>query len=318
MTALDVSNYNGKGLSGIVNLGNTCYINSAIQCLSHTLELTDFFLKNEWKSKVNKKYEYNSFANQWYRLLNGLWEENCTISPNSLFRLMIKISKEKKMSFGFSSYKQNDIQEFIIFVLDILHESLGYSIENPQNNLETFYKNKYSKIIDLFYGEIETIILDKSDKKLSSNIQPSCFFMLPIPNKSDITLKDCIDLYLEEELLDDDNKWYNDKTEEYIVAKKKIIIKTNPKILIICFNRFTNNGNKINNEIKVLESLLFNKKRYNLYGICNHMGSSSGGHYIAQCKNNNEWYRFNDGLVTKVSKLNLSSASIYCLFYRLN
>ena len=40
----DYSLYNNKGLSGIVNLGNSCYINSAIQCLSHTLELTDFFL----------------------------------------------------------------------------------------------------------------------------------------------------------------------------------------------------------------------------------------------------------------------------------
>jgi ubiquitin C-terminal hydrolase len=281
--------------------------------------LTDFFFSNQWKNELNKRYEYNNFANQWNRLLNGLWEENCTISPNSLFRLMIKISKEKNLPFGFSSYKQNDIHEFIIFVLDILHESFGYSLENPKNTLEEFYKNKYSKIIDLFYGETETVILDiNTNKKLSSNTQPTCFFLLPIPNKVDITLKDCINLYLEEELLDGENKWYNEKNKNYILAKKKIKIKTCPKILILCLSRFTNNGNKINNEITVTESLQFNKKKYSLYGICNHMGSSSGGHYIAQCKNNNEWYRFNDGLVTKINNLNLSASSIYCLFYRLN
>ena len=309
--------YTNKGLSGIVNLGNTCYINSAIQCLSHTLELTDFFLTNEWKSYVNKEYEYNNFANQWYRLLNGLWEENCTISPNSLIRLMIKISNEKKLSFGFSSNQQNDIQEFIIFVLDILHESLGQPIDSPKNTLEKFYKSKYSKIIDLFYGEIETYILDKENgTKLSSTIQPSCFFLLPIPNKKDITITDCINLYLEQEVLDGENKWYNEKTNEYIIANKKIKIKTYPKIFILCFNRFTNNGNKITNEISVSEVLQIKKKKYNLYGICNHLGSSGGGHYIAHCKNNNEWYRFNDGIVTKVTNLNLNSPSIYCLFYR--
>ena len=312
--------YNDKGLSGIVNLGNTCYINSAIQCLSHTLELTDFFLNTNWESIYNdSKYKHKQFSKQWYRLLNGLWEDNCTISPNSLFKLMIKISNEDNLTFGFSSYKQNDIQEFIIFVLDLLHESLGESLNYipKENSLESFYKNKYSKIIELFYGQIETIILDiNTNKKLSNSFQPICIFSLPIPkNKDNINVKDCLELYLKEELLDGENKWFNPKTKDYTIVNKRTKIVVYPQILILCFNRFDNKSNKITCDIEVSD-LNIDKNKYSLYGICNHFGSSLGGHYYSYCKNNNNWYKFNDNIVTKLESINLNSANNYCLFYR--
>jgi ubiquitin carboxyl-terminal hydrolase 2 len=321
--------YNNKGLSGIVNLGNSCYINSAIQCLSHTLELTDFFLLNKWKI-INNNYEYNNFSKEWYKILNALWEDNCTISPNSLLKLMVKISKETKMSLGFSSYRQNDIQELLTFLLDIMHESLNIGGIQPteiDNTISSkhwnkFFEKKYSKVIDLFYGQIETSISDiNTKKKLSSNFQPVCFFTLPIPKfnkniKINPSINDCFDLYLEEEILDDDNKWFYKKTNEYIKVIKKTKIKKYPKILILCLNRFNNDNTKINTQVDITELFNIDKHSYELYGICNHYGNSSGGHYIAFCKNNNIWYKFNDNIVTKLDITELISKSNYCLFYR--
>ena len=72
-----------NGLSGLENFGNTCYMNSAIQCMSNIEELRDYFLKKKFIEDINKSKQELGLIKQWYHLLNGIWEENQTISPVS-------------------------------------------------------------------------------------------------------------------------------------------------------------------------------------------------------------------------------------------
>ena len=59
------------------------------------------------------------------------------------------------------------------------------------------------------------------------------------------------------------------------------------------------------------------KSHFNLFGICNHIGSSNGGHYYSYCKNQNgKWYEFNDSNVKEISDDKLVTNNAYCLFYR--
>jgi hypothetical protein len=165
-----------------------------------------------------------------------------------------------------------------------------------------------------------------SDKLLTSQLLVR--ENLPIPKTKKLpSLYDCFDLYVEGEVLEGESSWYNEETKEKQDVIKKINFWSFPSILAIDLKRFNNKS--VKNQILVdfpIDSLDLSKyvigyKKesyiYDLYAICNHSGSSSGGHYTSFVKNaNNKWYHFNDTTVTEMDLDKLISPKAYCLFYR--
>ena len=150
---------------------------------------------------------------------------------------------------------------------------------------------------------------------------------MPIPEKQNICLYDCIDLYCAKEILTGDSAWYNDKTKKYENVNRGIVFWSLPEVLIIDLKRWGEKGKKIHKIIDApLNNLNLSKyvKGYNpetyiydLYGICNHHGGSLGGHYTAYIKNsNNNWYEFNDTVVNRINEENVITSMSYCFFYR--
>jgi ubiquitin C-terminal hydrolase len=341
-----MEDYKNKGLTGLVNLGNTCFMNSAIQCLSNTLELTKYFNDKDFAKDINKKYKHIQLAYQWHRLLKGMWESNCIVSPTSFHKTVRELSEEMGY-INFTGFNQNDTQEFLILMIDTLHESLSREVKitisgkvkNSQDkmaleamkNWKTHFKSSYSKIIELFYGQLVSSIYTTDDKLLSQSYEPICMFDLPLPNKKSITLYDCFDLYTEGELLDGDNQYMNDKTKKLIDAKKKIQIWKFPEILVISLKRFSITGMRLTKRNDLVDipideldlspycvGYTKNKSKYSLFGICNHSGGLGGGHYYAFCKNSNGyWYNYNDTFVKKMDSENIITNGAYVLFYRL-
>ena len=326
-----------KGLCGFHNIGNTCYLNTSLQCLIHTYPLTKYFLSNNFDNK-------NILVNEFIKLISVINDENCTISPNSLIKSVMKRGHEKKMDIKF--LLQNDVQEFLIFFIDELHEEIKKNVTmtitgrvlndtdkmalKSMKSWNSFFKNNYSKIIELFYGQTVSIIKVNNIVK-SENYGPLCFFSLPIPinliNKT-INIYDCFDLFCKTELLSGDNQWKCDKTNKYYDAEQITKIWKYPQIMIINLKRFDFNQNKINVNIdfpiKNLNLSNFcigynnNKSIYDLYAICNHRGSLNNGHYYAYCKHkNNKWYNFNDSDIKEIKEESLITNKAYCLFYKL-
>jgi len=338
---MDMLKYNNKGLSGLANLGNTCFINSCLQVLSHTYELNEFLEKDTYKNKLNNIYD-SLLLIEWDNLRKILWNENCIVSPNKFIKTIQKVADLKGQHL-FTGYLQNDISEFLLFLIDCFHNSLSREVKftisgSPENEtdllaikcfkmIENCYKKDYSEIWNLFYGvHISEISRIDNGKILTQNPEPYFMIDLPIPSdKKTLSLIDCFEHYVNGETIDN---YKIEDTNEIVCIKKKILFWSFPNILAIDFKRFNNRFQK--NQIYIdfplddldLSSYVIGYKKesykYELYGVCNHSGGVMGGHYTSYVKNaNQKWYHYNDTFVTEITnKESIISPKAYVLFYR--
>ena len=343
MTNINYDKYKNKGLSGLCNLGNTCFINSCMQILSHTYELNDFLELETYKEKINNKYD-SALLIEWDNLRKIIWKDNCVISPGKFITTIQKVAKLKDVDI-FTGFSQNDVSEFLLFIVDCFHNTLSRQVKmsingTPENEkdkiavlcfnmIEKMYKNEYSEIWNLFYAvHVSQIKSLETNEVLNNSPEPFFIINLPIPESNkNPSLYDCFDLYVSEEMLEGPNAWYNENSKTYENVKRQILFWSFPSILVIDLKRFSNNNNKNQKLIDFpienfdLSKYVIGYKKdgyvYDLYGICNHSGSVHGGHYTAYVKNaNNKWYNFNDTSVSEINPTMLISSKAYCLFYR--
>lgn len=335
--------YKDLGLTGLANVGNTCYLNACMQILSHTYELNEFLDNKNYKKNINKKPD-TVLLLEWDNLREMMWSTNCTIAPNGFINAVKKVSMMKQRDL-FVGHEQNDIQEFLLFIIECFHTALARDV-NMQitgkvlNNtdilakecfemMKTMYNKEYSEMLKIFYGiHVSQITSCQSGDSLSLRPEPFSVLSLPIPSdKPNPSLYDCLDLYCAKEELCGDNAWMNDKTNEKEDVHRGIIFWSLPNILIIDLKRWSETGGKISKLVDApLNNADFSKhvrgynkdsNIYDLYGVCNHSGGSFGGHYTAFVKNaNGKWYEFNDTIINEVDESKVVTPRSYCFFYR--
>jgi ubiquitin carboxyl-terminal hydrolase 8 len=341
---MNIEDYKDKGLSGLANLGNTCFVNSCVQILSHTYELNSFLKQETYRSKL-KRTPGTALLLEWDELRKMLWGDNCIISPGKFIKTVQKVAEIKGTDL-FTGFSQNDLPEFLLFIIDCFHNALAREIKmtisgNPSNTtdniaiqcfemIKNMYSKEYSEIWNLFYAVHVSEISDlKTGESLKITPEPYFMIDLPIPsNNKSPTLIDCFNLYVEGETLDGENGWINEATKERIDIKKKIQFWSFPNILVIDLKRFNTRLQKSQvlvtfpiDNLDLSEYVIGYKKnsyKYELYGVCNHSGGVMGGHYTAYVKNaNGKWYHFNDTSVSEVGLLDsIVSPKAYVLFYR--
>jgi ubiquitin C-terminal hydrolase len=358
--------FKDKGLCGLVNYSNFCYMNASIQCLSNSIPFTIFFLNMDYLKYKDENKDDDEDKNldefylidNWFNLVDGLWKNNCVISPISFIKSIFLISN--KNNYFFHNNQQHDACEFIIFLIEQFNNLLKKNkiienkiienkiienkiIENQKelslDNIKIIAKQKWGETLDfkesiittLFYGQFISIIetTDSDKKEISYSFEPFFPLQINIPDE-DSTLESCLDTMITFDVLENDNKWFNEKINKYVNAKKKILIFKSPNILMIQLKRFNFNYNNNSNEkknnlihfpIHILnfDKYLFYEKNinYRLYAVINHFGNSNSGHYTNCCKNlNNKWYNYDDNNVTKINEEEIINNNAYCLFYQ--
>jgi ubiquitin C-terminal hydrolase len=319
-----------------------------MQVLNHTYELNEFLDSDNFKRFLKKKLDDAIIATEWNDLRNVMWSGNGVVTPTKFVHNIHRIAAIKHKEI-FTGFAQNDMPEFLLFIIECIHNSISRSVNmrisgNAENKtdemavkcyemLKSTYLREYSEIMELFYGVYvnEIVSLDGSKHHV---MKPETYFMLDLPildgNRLASHLYECFDMFSKEEIVEGENAWLNEATGQKEDIKKKLSFWNFPKILVIALKRFTPDGQyKINQPIEfpVEEPLDLSKYvrgynpssyQYDLFGVCNHMGGPTGGHYTAFVKNaENKWCHYNDRSVENVANIrDLVTPMAYCLFYR--
>lgn len=331
-----------KGYTGLQNLGNTCFLNSCMQALSHTYELTHFLQSDKYKQHLRSLSD-NIIINEWVDLYNVMWSQNGVVSPKRFVHNVQKLAVQKDREL-FTGWAQNDLPEFLLFLVECMHNSIARgvkmnikgTIKNNTDRLATAcyemlkqtYSKEYSEIMDMFYG-IYVSELSSINKKTVYSHRPESFFILDLEiPKNNCSLLDCFTSFTQYETLEGDNAWYNEEKGKKMDVKKRITFWSLPKILIITLKRFSFDGQKKRQDLVDIPLTDFSLSRfvsgynakqyiYDLYAVCNHSGNTQGGHYTAFVKTNKSWTHFNDSQVQRnISVDKVITPKAYCLFYR--
>lgn len=331
-----------NGFVGLSNLGNTCFLNSCIQVLNHTYELHEIVEKSITNSNPD-----TTILNEWNELRKVMWSGNGIVSPNRFVHNVHTIARQKNRDI-FTGWVQNDITEFLLFLMDCMHNSLSKKLKiringNPENQtdkiavacydmLKTVYAKEYSEIMDVFYGIYVTTIVNPKTGAIHS-IRPEQFFVLDLQiflgDRVCPSIYECFDLFTSQESMSGENAWYNESTGQKEHIHRSTQFWNFPKVLVITLKRFSPDGSqKINNLIDFpLENLDVSKYvigynaksyMYDLFGVCNHIGGVSGGHYTAFAKHKSgQWAHYDDSNVEMINDpRQVVSPMAYCLFYR--
>jgi ubiquitin C-terminal hydrolase len=314
-----------NGYSGLVNLGNTCYLNSTLQILSHIHELNRYI---EGNTTVNNIPD-SILIREWYDLYKLMWSKNCTISPNKFLHNVRELSKIK--NYVFHEEIQHDSVEYFYFCIDSIHNSYNLLTnislsKTPHANMNEaidLYEKKNKSIIHYLFTSF--LLVEYSNAKTFKfefeKIEPSFTIELSIPNIQNPTIFDCFEETFKLEIMPD--KWFDDKTKKYKEIIKKTYMCYMPEILVIHLKRWDYRFNKNDTLVHFNETINIHKYtklvnesdcNYELVGIINHHGNVMNGHYFTYIKKD-KWYVYDDVTIQAMNKT-VNDNKNYCLFYR--
>jgi len=323
-------------VKGLLNNGSNCFVNSCLQVLLRTHQL-DFL---QYCTTNNKNETDNFVLDAWNDFVSDYNNSKLSIVNPGLFIRIIHRCAKLKGNVIFSRNQQNDVSEFLMFMIECFHNSIyGPSMmvapkpktkvsSNVWDMLNQQTKN-YSEIIDLFYGISVKEIISPTTNTVKS-IKSEQFFILDLPicKGESVSIYDCLDLFTKKELLSGENKWYNEKTKKKEEVEIQNTLFRLPDILVITLGRFSENSRIKNKQIVTFPLTNLNLEpychpesnkhsKYELYAICNHIGNDiTGGHYNAFLKSKHNWILCDDEHVTKLNIQDLCTSETYCLFYR--
>ncbi|KAG0284703.1 ubiquitin-specific protease doa4 [Linnemannia gamsii] len=265
------------GKAGLTNLGNTCYMNSVIQCLIATPPLTRFFMDGSFKRYINIANPLGTqgrLADAFCTLIRSMWSGQSLVSPTGFRNEISGFAPQ------FKGNEQHDSQEFLSFLLDGLHEDLklmprllppGVDDEGSEADearmevmpeieatgiaWQRYLRRDSSIIVNIFQGQYKSRLCCSKCGKTSTTYNPFMYLTLPVKAKNSSrqpqTLTSCLNAFVEPELMEGDNAWNCPNCKKPRKATKQLTISRVPDVLLIQLKRFSSEG-PFKNKIKAM------------------------------------------------------------------
>lgn len=333
-----------RGTTGLVNLGNTCFMNSTLQCLAHCMDLTIFILEQSYVKYIDSTKPETQLLLKWIALLHEMWNNHKLLQPSSFVTELAH--QHHQAGFSLEHGSQCDTHEFTMYFLDVLHRAIATKCEivitgEPQTMRDkkikaagevwkNIYEKEHSFMLELLHGQFIIKREGEICKHVSYSYDPFNCVTLQIPRHVDkLNIMDCFEAFTSpEKMADTANLWNCNECKKGAVAFKTFRFWKLPQILIVCLKRFDNMQRRISTQIDFSADVLNLSKFcdedaneraiYELVGFTNHYGSFAGGHYTAVCKNiDGLWYEYDDSRVTHLTDGvgSTYNVSVYTLFY---
>jgi ubiquitin carboxyl-terminal hydrolase 3 len=239
-----------KTITGLLNLGNTCFMNAVMQSLSHTDALREFVNVDQGKTLVSLEpssprstrrtvsptfvpKEGVSLWNDFYALIREmLYTTDIVINPGVFLQSLWTVVPM------FKGYQQQDAQEFLRYLLERLHGEL-----DPRNDVG-------SVIHSMFMGKLQSRVMCLSCKNVSKKEDAFMDLSLAIPDvfanrrnkveelQNPCTLSNCLDDFFGTETLDEREKYLCTACKDMERVSKQFTITKLPNVLCLHIKRF--------------------------------------------------------------------------------
>uniref|UniRef100_A0A8C6P8N1 Ubiquitin carboxyl-terminal hydrolase n=1 Tax=Nothobranchius furzeri TaxID=105023 RepID=A0A8C6P8N1_NOTFU len=281
--------------AGLHNLGNTCFLNSTVQCLTYTPPLANYLLSKE-HSRVCHQSGFCMICVMQNHNIQAFANTGNAIKPVSFIRDLKKIARH----FRFGS--QEDAHEFLRYTIDAMQKAClnGYPKLDRQTQATTL-------VHQIFGGYLRSRVKCSICKSVSDTYDPYLDIAVEIRQAANIVR--ALELFVKPDFLSGENAYMCAKCKKKVPATKRFTVHRTSNVLTLSLKRFANfSGGKITKDVGYPEFLNIrpymsqstgDPVMYGLYAVLVHSGySCHAGHYYCYVKaSNGQWYQMNDSMV---------------------
>ncbi|KFW67459.1 Ubiquitin carboxyl-terminal hydrolase 36, partial [Pygoscelis adeliae] len=267
--------------AGLHNLGNTCFLNSVVQCLTYTPPLANYLLSKE-HGRTCHQGGFCMMCVMQNHTIQAFVNSGNVIKPVSFIRDLKKIAQH--IRFG----SQEDAHEFLRYTIDAMQKACLNDCTKLDRQTQAT-----TLVHQIFGGYLRSRVKCLVCKSVSDTYDPCLDLALEIRQATNVVR--ALEMFVKPDLLGGENAYMCAKCQKKVSASKRFTIHRASNVLTISLKRFANfDGGKITKDVGYPEFLNIrpymsrskgDPVMYGLYAVLVHSGySCHAGHYYCYVK----------------------------------